>query len=24
VRLGGLGGEKVDPLPYLRERGVQL
>jgi murein DD-endopeptidase MepM/ murein hydrolase activator NlpD len=24
VRLGGLGGEKVDPVPYLRERGVQL
>ncbi|SDM05146.1 Murein DD-endopeptidase MepM and murein hydrolase activator NlpD, contain LysM domain [Geodermatophilus siccatus] len=24
VRLGGLNGEKVDPVPYLRERGVQL
>ncbi len=24
VRLGGLGGQKVDPVPYLRERGVQL
>jgi hypothetical protein len=24
VRLGGLGGEKVDPVPYLRERGVHL
>jgi murein DD-endopeptidase MepM/ murein hydrolase activator NlpD len=24
VRLGGLGGEKVDPVPYLRERGVPL
>jgi murein DD-endopeptidase MepM/ murein hydrolase activator NlpD len=24
VRLGGLGGQKVDPAPYLRERGVQL
>ncbi|WP_100498956.1 M23 family metallopeptidase [Geodermatophilus chilensis] len=24
VRLGGLGGEKVDPVPYLRERGVQI
>jgi murein DD-endopeptidase MepM/ murein hydrolase activator NlpD len=24
VRLGGLGGQKVDPVPYLRERGVQI
>ena len=24
VRLGGLDGEKVDPVPYLRERGVPL
>ena len=24
VRLGGLDGQKVDPVPYLRERGVQL
>ena len=24
VRLGGLDGEKVDPVPYLRERGVQI
>ena len=24
VRLGGLGGEKVDPVPYLRERGVHI
>ncbi|MGY1760930.1 M23 family metallopeptidase [Geodermatophilus sp. SYSU D00779] len=24
VRRGGLNGEKVDPVPYLRERGVQL
>nr|WP_135139079.1 cation diffusion facilitator family transporter [Geodermatophilus sp. DF01_2] len=24
VRLGGPGGEKVDPVPYLRERGVQI
>jgi biotin carboxyl carrier protein len=24
VRLGGLSGEKIDPVPYLRERGVQL
>ncbi len=24
VRLGGLGGQKVDPVPYLRERGVHI
>ena len=24
VRLGGLNGEKVDPVPYLRERGVPI
>ena len=24
VRLGGLGGQKVDPVPYLRERGVSI
>ena len=24
VRLGGLDGQKVDPVPYLRDRGVQL
>jgi murein DD-endopeptidase MepM/ murein hydrolase activator NlpD len=24
VRLGGLGGQKVDPVPYLRERGVHV
>jgi murein DD-endopeptidase MepM/ murein hydrolase activator NlpD len=24
VRLGGLGGQQVDPVAYLRERGVQL
>jgi murein DD-endopeptidase MepM/ murein hydrolase activator NlpD len=24
VRLGGLGGQKVDPVPYLRERGVAI
>ncbi|SHN49161.1 Peptidase family M23 [Geodermatophilus obscurus] len=24
VRLGGLGGQKVDPVPYLQERGVQI
>jgi murein DD-endopeptidase MepM/ murein hydrolase activator NlpD len=24
VRLGGPGGQKVDPVPYLQERGVQL
>jgi murein DD-endopeptidase MepM/ murein hydrolase activator NlpD len=24
VRLGGLNGQKVDPVPYLRERGVPL
>ncbi|MGR6967915.1 M23 family metallopeptidase [Geodermatophilus sp. URMC 61] len=24
VRLGGLNGEKIDPVPYLRERGVPI
>jgi murein DD-endopeptidase MepM/ murein hydrolase activator NlpD len=24
VRLGGLGGQKVDPVPYLQERGVAI
>jgi murein DD-endopeptidase MepM/ murein hydrolase activator NlpD len=24
VHLGGIDGEKVDPLPWLRDRGVQV
>ena len=24
VHIGGIDGQKVDPIPYLRERGVQI